>query len=492
MRRSVAAVVAGGLAATMLVLPGAASATIDPGWSGWQALGGPIVGGPDLASWGPGHVDMFATGTDGRLHHRGFPTSTGGWSPYDDLGPVWSAPAAVSTGGGRVAVFAATAGGELQQRSYDSGSGWSPWQVIPGPVIGAPDATTSGGGRIDLVARNGLGQVIYNAFRPPLGWTGWVPLGGSATSDPSVVSWGNGRLDVFVRGAANDLQHRSFDPASGWSDWESLGGGLGSAPDAAAWGPGRIDVFVRNATTALYQRSYQDGAGWGGWRRLSGMVTADPGAVATGPGKIALAVRSTGDAVYQQSFGSSAPAPVPVPVTRSRIVSLAQSRLGTPETPAGSNCTPFEPSGVCLPWCLYFATWAWHSANGLLPYLSFTGTLVNWAIGNGRWRPGTRAAPAPGDIVVYGWTAARSVHAGVVESVLPDGRITTIDGNWGDRVQRVGPYDPTRATAYGMPAPVLGYASPLPLTGGLTASARSTYHPPAPTLAQIRSQDGGH
>jgi hypothetical protein len=66
----------------------------------------------------------------------------------------------------------------------------------------------------------------------------------------------------------------------------------------------------------------------------------------------------------------------------------------------------------------------------------------------------------PGDAVLYGAGPSDSVHVGIVEQVLPNGEITTIDGNLADRVVRVGPFLPGRAVQAGEPAAIYGYAQP--------------------------------
>ena len=58
--------------------------------------------------------------------------------------------------------------------------------------------------------------------------------------------------------------------------------------------------------------------------------------------------------------------------------------------------------------------------------------------GTGRSRPAgrSRTAPAsrpqPGDLIVFG-----DHHVGIVENVLPNGSIQTIEGNYSDQVSRV-------------------------------------------------------
>jgi hypothetical protein len=173
--------------------------------------------------------------------------------------------------------------------------------------------------------------------------------------------------------------------------------------------------------------------------------------------------------------------------TGSEIVRIAESQLGTAENPPGSNCNPYGP---CVEWCSLFVAWAWKKAGvplsgGTAPY-AYSGTIYEWAKAheggpfavtapgdpplstpepNGaRVLPPT-ATPAPGDAVLYGSGPKASDHVGIVERVFPGGQITTIDGNFGDRVARSGPFLPSQAVQWGMPAPIFGYAHP-PSTGG--------------------------
>ena len=55
-----------------------------------------------------------------------------------------------------------------------------------------------------------------------------------------------------------------------------------------------------------------------------------------------------------------------------------------------------------------------------------------WAWGEraGKAIPAGSGTPQPGDLIVW------DEHIGVVESVQPDGRITTIEGNSSDQVAR--------------------------------------------------------
>jgi hypothetical protein len=166
----------------------------------------------------------------------------------------------------------------------------------------------------------------------------------------------------------------------------------------------------------------------------------------------------------------------------SEIVRIAESQLGRTESPPGSNCTRYGP---CEQWCSLFVAWVWERAGvplkgGTAPF-AYSGSIYEWAkaheggplvtpapgdpplskpkANGARVLPPT-ATPAPGDAVFFGAGPRASDHVGIVERVFPNGEITTIDGNYGDRVARVGPFPPAQAVAHGAPAPIYGYARP--------------------------------
>jgi hypothetical protein len=141
------------------------------------------------------------------------------------------------------------------------------------------------------------------------------------------------------------------------------------------------------------------------------------------------------------------------------IVKLAESQVGQGEHPEGSNCTKYGP---CEEWCSLFVAWVWQHAGVPLPGApadyGYSGSLYTWAREHhGRVLPAT-ATPSPGDAVFYGTGPNASAHVGIVTQVLPDGRITTIEGNYENKVARVGPFPPS--SPIGEEAAIYGYAQP--------------------------------
>jgi cell wall-associated NlpC family hydrolase len=161
------------------------------------------------------------------------------------------------------------------------------------------------------------------------------------------------------------------------------------------------------------------------------------------------------------SNGCTAGSPAPSPASSSRIVRIAEEEIGQSEHPPGSSCTIFGP---CVEWCALFASWVWIKAGVPLQdstaAYAYSGSLYMWAEEHGGKALPASATPAPGDLVFYGSGAGpgESKHVGIVQRVFPDGRITTIEGNYAGQVSLVGPFLP--ADPIGERAPVYGYAQP--------------------------------
>jgi hypothetical protein len=122
-------------------------------------------------------------------------------------------------------------------------------------------------------------------------------------------------------------------------------------------------------------------------------------------------------------------------------LNLARNEVGVAEQPPGSNDAPriaqyrqaTAGSGVG-PWCAYFVSWAAREAGAPLGEQGQGFGLVDdvWAWGQraGKAQPASAGPPQPGDLIVW------DEHIGIVESVLPDGRIQTVEGNSSDQVSR--------------------------------------------------------
>jgi hypothetical protein len=63
-----------------------------PSVTGYEAMGGTIIGDPRVVAWGPNRLDVFVTGTNSALFHKWFDGNA--WGPsitgYESLGGVLS------------------------------------------------------------------------------------------------------------------------------------------------------------------------------------------------------------------------------------------------------------------------------------------------------------------------------------------------------------------------------------------------------------------
>jgi hypothetical protein len=138
-------------------------------------------------------------------------------------------------------------------------------------------------------------------------------------------------------------------------------------------------------------------------------------------------------------------------------VGIAESQVGVV---ARGECQPYGP---CEAWCSLFVTWVWRQAGVGVPSIGFSGGLYAWAAGHTSVYAAD-VTPQPGWAVFFGSgpaSPATSLHVAIVESVLPDGEITLINGNFAGRVMRTGPCAPAAAReGCGAPAAIYAYASP--------------------------------
>ena len=124
-----------------------------------------------------------------------------------------------------------------------------------------------------------------------------------------------------------------------------------------------------------------------------------------------------------------------------RMLAAAQAEVGQAEQPPGSNDSPriaeyrtaTAGSGVG-PWCAYFVSWAAKQAGAPVGEqgqgFGAVSAVMDWGQRTGRALP-AGSTPQAGDVIVWGGR-----HIGIVENVLPDGRIQTIEGNSSDQVSR--------------------------------------------------------
>ena len=178
--------------------------------------------------------------------------------------------------------------------------------------------------------------------------------------------------------------------------------------------------------------------------QLNSVLAPQPATPVSTPQTAAPANATFASLMGQATTGTAATSALPAtggtPAGQA-MVNLARQEIGVAEQPPGSNDSPriaeyrsaTAGSGVG-PWCNYFVSWAAKQAGAPLGEqgqgFGAVAATWDWAQRTGRAMQPT-ARPNPGDLVV--WDGR---HIGMVESVLPDGRIQTIEGNSSNMVTR--------------------------------------------------------
>ncbi|MES1246289.1 MAG: CHAP domain-containing protein [Actinomycetota bacterium] len=161
-------------------------------------------------------------------------------------------------------------------------------------------------------------------------------------------------------------------------------------------------------------------------------LTAPPAApVATATASFTRALQDATSAVTSTAPSASSP------------LAAAEGEIGVAEQPPGSNDGPriadyrsaVAGASAGEPWCAYFVSWAARQAGEPLgdrgQGLGSVAAIAQWAQATGRYRP-AGSTPQAGDLILFG-----DRHVGIVESVAPDGTLTTVEGNYDQQVARV-------------------------------------------------------
>ena len=127
-----------------------------------------------------------------------------------------------------------------------------------------------------------------------------------------------------------------------------------------------------------------------------------------------------------------------------RLVEIAKGEIGVTEEP-GNTGLPFERYAIQgeepLAWCARFVRYCVEKAGGSLPGHRYKLAQVAFLEGQfikKKWFHKTD--PQVGDIVFYktrkGSDAGFGRHVGIVVGVVNDRLLTTVEGNFGDKVTR--------------------------------------------------------
>lgn len=186
-------------------------------WSGWSAVGLSVNQTP----FGPGGVvqggqlDLFVTGTDGKLYQDFQDLSTGAWSGFfrvSDQGTLGGAPAAVSTAKGSIQVIGPGTDQPHHVYTISYDNGWSPWSLVGTSANVTYDdvGATVQAGQVEVFVTGTDGR-LWGDTEIGTAWTGFGLVNGRGTlsSGPSAVAGSNGLVAVFAPGT--DTPHHIYE-----------------------------------------------------------------------------------------------------------------------------------------------------------------------------------------------------------------------------------------------------------------------------------------
>jgi hypothetical protein len=131
--------------------------------AGWISLGGALVSGAAVASWGDGgECELFAVHDDGELRDRYWDGVR--WHEWESLGSGFAGqPAAAARNADRIDVFAFAVDGGLRHRWWD-GTRWVDWETVAGAPGGDAVSCSWSGDRLDVFVTKRGGELWYLAL----------------------------------------------------------------------------------------------------------------------------------------------------------------------------------------------------------------------------------------------------------------------------------------------------------------------------------------
>lgn len=124
--------------------------------------------------------------------------------------------------------------------------------------------------------------------------------------------------------------------------------------------------------------------------------------------------------------------------TAEQVIKIAKKYIGVKENPANSNNVEFNTwyygkpvVGSAYPWCLSYVMFIFNRANVKLPIKTAScGELMRAAKSAGMW---VTSRFKPGDIAIFDFSGKQKTtqHCGIVEEVIPDYGVQSIEGNTG-------------------------------------------------------------
>ncbi len=296
-----------------------------PSQTGWEALGGEIVGAPAVASWGPNRLDIVALAPDARVFHKAW--DNGRWHPsptnWESIGGTAGLPSIASWGPNRIDVFAMGSNFDAFHIAW-IGTEWSDWEALGGlttweggtrdtrsdPPAARPIVISLGPNRLDIIPTGIESRMLHKVWDGRVqhpSWSSWTVLSGTDVrlhGQPRVTSWGPNRLDIFAwfhDPEELSLFHKAWNGTQ-WFDWEPLGD-LRTGYDVAvtSWGTNRIDIVTVDESGAVIHKAWNNDR-WSDWVSLGGQAIGSPAIVSWEPNRLDIFVCGTDGGVWHKAW----------------------------------------------------------------------------------------------------------------------------------------------------------------------------------------------
>ncbi len=242
-------------------------------------------------------IDIFATGKDGRVYTSGrkykpdnpqlqpYTSELESWFDFEPIGgyfPAGAPVAAVARTSDHLDLFVTGSDGRVYTSWWPSDTWWSGindnWRSIGGYFpAGAPvTAVARKPEQLDVFITGKDGRVYTSWWPSETWWSGindnWKSIGGffPPGAQVSVISRNKDHLDLFVTGNDGRVYTSWWHQGSEWSGiqnhWTCIGGVFppGAPVSAVARRPDSLDLFIVGSDGAVYTSWWTAGAPWSG------------------------------------------------------------------------------------------------------------------------------------------------------------------------------------------------------------------------------------
>ena len=258
-------------------------------WSGWEALGGPVVPPITVGQNTDGRLEVCAVDTNGAVKHI-FQTDPGGaWSAWEDFGGrLYPGLHCVQRHGGALELFGVDAASNhllhCGQREAGTSRSWLPWADLGGSIGPGIAVAKASDGRLHIFAVGSTDPTVCHLCQEsPEDRTRWLPWDDFSrrANSPALFQDGlaaaesaDGRIEFFgVRKDGANVLHgyQSRLDNGAWRAWHDAGGSLRPPLVLGHNQDGNLELFgvdAKGERTVLHCRQISHSSDWLYWSSM--------------------------------------------------------------------------------------------------------------------------------------------------------------------------------------------------------------------------------